>query len=214
MTGATAGIGKQLVQILYQHNARVWLAARSEQKAIELIQSLQSRYPSSKGEAMFLSLELSDLTTIKASAERFLKQEKRLDVSWSNAGVIVPPQGSKTKQGYELQIGTNCLAPFLFTQLLTPILAETAETSAPGSVRVVWVSSSAPERFAPQGGVEMDNLQYKVEKGPWEKYGISKSGNIFHAKEYAQRQYDTGIVSVALDPGNLKTELYNHVSWW
>lgn len=192
----------------------MYLAARSQQKATQTIQSLKSRYPDSKGEAIFLSLDLSDLTTIKTSAEEFLRQEERLDVLWNNAGVMLPPEGSKTKQGYELQIGTNCLAPFLFTQLLTPLLVQTAKSAPPSSVRVVWVSSSAPERFAPRGGIEMSNLQYKVEKGGWEKYGISKSGNIFHAKEYAKRQRDSGVVSVTLDPGNLKTDLYAHVPWW
>lgn len=214
MTGATSGIGKELVQILYQHNAKIYLAARSEQKATAMIQSLKSQYPSSTGKAIFLSLDLNDLTTIKTSAQQFLQQEKRLDVLWNNAGVMVPPQGSKTKQGYELQLGTNCLAPFLFTQLLTPILAETAKFATPGSVRVVWVSSSAVERFSPKNGIDMNNLQYKVDKGAWEKYGTSKSGNVFHAKEYARRQRNAGIVSLALDPGNLKTDLYQHVPWW
>lgn len=117
-------------------------------------------------------------------------------------------------QGYELQLGTNCVGPFLFTQLLTPVLAETAKSAGLGSVRVVWVASSAADRFSPNEGVELNNLQYKVDKGAWEKYETSKAGNIFHAKEYAFRQRDAGIVSVVIDPGNLKTDLYQHVPWW
>nr|RBQ89727.1 hypothetical protein FVER53263_20260 [Fusarium verticillioides] len=45
---------------------------------------------------IFLPLVLDDLTTIKASAQGFLAQESRLDVLYNNAGVMVPPQGSKT----------------------------------------------------------------------------------------------------------------------
>lgn len=158
---------------------------------------LKSSHPNSKGELEYLKLDLGDLTTIKGSAEEFLKKEKRLDVLFNNAGVMVPPQGSVTKQGYELQIGTNNVAPFLFTKFLTPLLVETAKTAEKGSVRVVWVSSSAAERSSPQGGVEMDNLRYEREdKGPWHKYGVSKAGNILHSSEYAKRFGGEGILSV------------------
>lgn len=107
----------------------------------------------------------------------------------------MPPQGSKTAQGYELQIGTNNLGPFLFTKLLTPILVKTAKTAPTGTVRVVWVSSSAVE-FAPKGGVEMDNLDYKREKSAGQKYSISKTGNVFHSSEFAKRSGNEGIISV------------------
>jgi retinol dehydrogenase-12 len=73
---------------------------------------------------------------------------------------MVPPQGSKTKQGYELQLGTNDVAPFLFTKLLTPTLVKTAKESSPGSVRVVWVSSSVAEGASPKGGLDLGNLDY------------------------------------------------------
>lgn len=74
---------------------------------------MKAAYPESKGKAIFLSLDLSDLTTIKSSADEFLAKESRLDVLWLNAGVMVPPQGLKTTQGYELQLGTNNRQSFL-----------------------------------------------------------------------------------------------------
>jgi retinol dehydrogenase-12 len=117
-------------------------------------------------------------------------------VLWNNAGVMVPPQGSKTKQGYELQLGTNNVAPFLFTKLLTPTLIKTAKIEPPGTVRVVWTSSSAAESFSPNGGVDLGNLDYKTDKAPWHKYGVSKAGNILHSKEYARRYGGDGIISV------------------
>ena len=189
-------MGKELAQILYSHNAKVYVAARSKEKASKAIESIKAAFPKSAGELVFLSLDLDDLTTIKKSAEEFLSKEKKLDVLWNNAGVMIPPQGSKTKQGYELQLGTNNVAPFLFTKLLTPILASTAKTSPTGSVRVVWVSSSAAEGFSPTNGVDMDNLDYKTDKSAWHKYGVSKAGNVLHCKEYAKRHEADGIISV------------------
>lgn len=196
ITGSSSGVGKELAHILYAKNAKVYVAARSEEKANAAISDITSKCPNSKGALIFLKLDLDDLTTIKNSAEEFLSKEDQLHVLWNNAGVMVPPQGSKTKQGYELQLGTNNIAPFLFTKLLTPTLVHTAKTAPPSSVRVVWVSSSAAELGSPRGGVDMDNLDYKRDQSAPMKYSVSKAGNALHAMEYAKRYKADGIVSV------------------
>lgn len=100
MIGSTSGVGKELANNLYAHNAKVYLAARSASKADETIRPLKSNFPSSNGVAVFLKLDLNDLNTIKVSAEEFLNKEQRLDVLWNN---VIPPQGSQTKRKYELQ---------------------------------------------------------------------------------------------------------------
>ncbi|KAI4944887.1 hypothetical protein J4E91_008231 [Alternaria rosae] len=207
VTGASAGIGKELSRLLYTHNAIVYIAARSAEKAHAAISWIKEACPESKGTLHYLHLDLDDLSGIKASAESFLAKESRLDVLFNNAGVMVPPVGSTTKQGYELQLGTNCVAPFLFTKLLTPILLETAKKEAKGSVRVIWVSSIASQMSAPSGGVDMSNLEYKKDVNNWTKYGTSKGGNVFHALEFQRKYGSEGVVSVALNPGNLKSEL-------
>lgn len=109
---------------------------------------------------------------------------------------MIPPQGSKTKQGYELQLGTNNVGPFLFTKLLTPILVKTAKSAPAGSVRVVWVSSSATELMSPKNGVHLDNLDYKKDQSANIKYGVSKAGNFYHSTEYAKHHKSDGITSV------------------
>lgn len=200
MTGSSSGIGEQLAYILYLKNAKVYVAARSEAKATKAIEGIKSRVPNSKGQLIYLHLDLDDLATIKPTAETFLAENDRLDVLWNNAGVMVPPQGSKTKQGYEKQLGTNNVAPFLLTKLLHPILAKTASTAPKDSVRVVWVSSSGAEVYSPKGGVEMDNLDYKKDKNLWWKYGTSKAGNVLHSSEFAKRFQSEGLISVVWIP--------------
>lgn len=195
MTGGSGGLGKELVNILYSHNAKIYVAARSEAKTREVIREIQRAHPSSTGELIFLRLQLDDLTTIKQSAGEFLAKETRLDVLWNNAGVMVPPQGSKTVQGYELQIGTNNLGHFLFTQFLRPVLAVTANTAPKNSVRVVWVSSSAADG-APRPAIDFSNMDYHVEEGIWSKYSRSKAGNVLHSAEFARRTAGEGIISV------------------
>ncbi|KAI0123915.1 hypothetical protein BJ170DRAFT_641043 [Xylariales sp. AK1849] len=217
VTGANTGIGKEVAQILYAKNATVWIAARNEQNALAAVTSIKEAFPSSSGKLEYMHLDLGDLTTIKKSVASFLARETKLHVLFNNAGVMMPPKGSKTTQGFELQLGTNNVGPFLFTKLLTPILVETAKTAPKDQVRVVWVSSSAAEALSPKGGVDMDNIDYKKNDGflvnlMGHKYGVSKAGNYYHSTEFARRYRNNGIVSMALNPGNLKSDLDRHVN--
>lgn len=188
-------MGKELVSILYQHNAKVYIAARSEERSKAVIDETKAAHPASRGELIYLSLQLDDLTTIKSTAEAFLARESRLDVLWNNAGVMVPPQGSKTAQGYELQLGVNNLGHFLLTALLRPVLVATAKTAPKNSVRVVWVSSSGADG-SPKGGFDLDNMDYHRDEGAWTKYFRSKAGNVLHAVEFARRTEGEGIISL------------------
>lgn len=215
VTGSTSGVGLELAYILYMCNAKVYIAARSEDKGKAAIEEIKARVPDSKGQILFLHLDLSDLTTIKSSAEAFLSENERLDVLWNNAGVMIPPQGSKTAQGYELQLGTNCLGPHLFTSLLQTILIRTAKTAPANSVRIVWVSSNGAWITTGKNGMELDNLDYsKADRSAWTKYGASKAGNIFQGSEAGRRLGEAGIVSVSLNPGGLKTGLQRHLRSW
>lgn len=206
MTGSSAGIGAKLATILYSKNAKIYIAARSESKALRTIDGIKAEHPKSNGQLIFLHLDLNDLTTIKKSADEFLANEARLDVLWNNAGVMVPPQGSKTAQGYELQLGTNCLAPFLFTHFLRPVLVETAKTAPPNTVRVVWVSSSAAE-FAPKPPIDFSNMDYHIDEGIWNKYMRSKAGNVLHAAEFARRVKNEGVISLVGRLQELKKDI-------
>ena len=215
MTGSNTGVGKELARILYTKHARVYVAARSEEKANNAIESIRESSPESGGSLSFLKLDLADLTTIKQSADEFLSKESKLHVLVNNAGVMMPPNGSVTAQGYELQLGVNNIGTFMFTKLLTPLLAQTARSEAPGTVRVVWVGSIATEKASHSpGGVPIDELDdYKHEKkATFYKYGVSKAGNYLHGAEYARRHREDGIVSVALNPGNLDSDLYRYMN--
>ncbi|KAK9335265.1 hypothetical protein V1521DRAFT_373431, partial [Lipomyces starkeyi] len=110
--------------------------------------------------------------------------------------------------GGELQWGTNVVAYFLLNRFLSAVLNQTATLSAPGSVRVVWVSFSAY-------GVNSDDPNYgTATKQPsgWHLYGQSKAGDILLAHESLTKHVgDKGIVSVSLNLGNLRTALQRNV---
>lgn len=207
MTGSNTGVGKELASILYGANATVYVAARTESKATAAINSIVSAHSSSKGTIHFLKLDLSDLSTIQASANEFLAKESKLDVLWNNAGIMVPgAKSGKSAQGHELQYATNVLGPYLFTKLLCPLLEKTAVTSPRGSVRVCWAGSLGVDLGSPKGGVifeEDGSLKYRGEGGGGDEYAISKTGNFFLGYEFGKK-YPSVLHNVSLTP-NLVT---------
>lgn len=213
VTGGYGGVGFELTKALYAKNATVYIAGRSVKKAAMAIADIEDEVPRSDGRLEFLKLDLGDLSSIKKTAEDFLKRERRLDVLVNNAGVMTPiDDGSTTEEGYELQMGTNCLGPFLLTKLLLPLLEKTAQISGPNAVRVTWAASVAIDT-APEFGIEWNDKKKApvTHASGATNYAQSKVGNLFLASEFARRYgRDTGIVSVAYNPGNLRTELFRH----
>ncbi|KAI2466607.1 short-chain dehydrogenase [Annulohypoxylon bovei var. microspora] len=209
ITGGYSGIGFELAKMLYRYDGRVYIAGRSEEKARQAIKAIQAEAPTSKGSLEFLHLELDDLSTIKASAEAFKARESKLHVLWNNAGVSRPPLGSVSKQGIELQLATNCLGPFLFTQLLMPLVKTTAATAPPSSVRVIWTASNIVELSAPTGALVMSELDNPPQDQS-RVYTNSKAGNWLLSAELARQAGPSGVVSVALNPGTAYTNLFRH----
>jgi NAD(P)-dependent dehydrogenase (short-subunit alcohol dehydrogenase family) len=213
VTGGYSGVGLEICKILYQAGGKVYLAGRSEDKALQAIADIKTGSPDSEGDIVFLPLKLDDLTTIKPAAEKFVSAESRLDVLFNNAGVSNPPLGSISPQGHELQLATNCLGPHLLTQLLLPTLQQTARNEPPASVRVIWLGSIVVDTSAPANGVNLDEL-LRRDTGMNRNYENTKVGNWFLANDLAKQVGSDGILSVAVNPGNLKTNLTRHFSPW
>jgi NAD(P)-dependent dehydrogenase (short-subunit alcohol dehydrogenase family) len=217
VTGSNTGVGKELAQILYSKNAKVYIAARSEEKANRAIAELRQAWPKSTGDLVFLHLDLADFNQIKSAAKQFAAKETKLHVLFNNAAVqaLGDSEGqTKTAQGHELHLGVNVLGVFLLTRLLTPILAATAKAEPAGTVRVVWVSSMGTEAVGEKGrGISEDYLSYWPSLMPLERYGVSKAGAWLHGAEFARRHAADGIVSVPCNPGHLRSDLYRESGW-
>ncbi|KAL1980998.1 hypothetical protein VTN96DRAFT_3262 [Rasamsonia emersonii] len=214
VTGSAVGVGYELAKILYEKNGTVYIATRSEEKISRAIASIRQEHPNSRGRLVPLIVDLADLTTIRPAARTFLEQESRLDVLVHNAGVMRPPAGSKSKQGHDLEMATNCLGPFLLNHHLQHILLQTAHQAAhPGSVRIVWVSSLLGVGTI-KGGMSFDpeTGSPKIPSDPMSNYMQSKVGNVFLAHECAKRLGGEGILSMSVHPGLMKTELQRHMN--
>lgn len=214
VTGGNAGLGFHLVKILYQKGAKVYMLSRSESKAKNAITTIKAdpgiAIPG--GEIKFINLELDDLASVKSAAESFSAQETKLDVLWNNAGIGAAELGIRTKQGHELTIGVDALGPYLFTQLLLPKLIAAADTAPPNSVRIVFAGSPIIETNAPKGGIIIPELR-KPTIEPITNYAMAKCGNWFLASEFSKILSKHGVISLANNPGNLKTAIWDSAPW-
>ncbi|KAH8596813.1 hypothetical protein B0O99DRAFT_509324 [Bisporella sp. PMI_857] len=211
VTGGNAGIGLELVKVLYSKGGTVYMAGRSTTSITTEITAIKSAYQESRGQLKGLNIDLSDLTTIQLCVSAFLTQESRLDVLWNNAGVSRAT--GTTVQGYEPQMGTNCVGPHLLTKLLLPILIRTANISPPASVRIIWTSSGIIDITNIPGGLSLTDLvpgNFPTDIPT--VYSSSKAGNWLLASEFHKRLTKFGIVSVTQSPGTLKTKGWDKVS--
>ncbi|XEU96029.1 hypothetical protein FSHL1_001314 [Fusarium sambucinum] len=215
VTGGTNGVGLELVNILYSKGGTVYIPCRSATKAAKTMKDIQASFPESTGHLKTLPLDLNDLASVAACASAFVEQETRLDVLWNNAGISYAPHDELTVQGYEPHIGINCLAPFLLTKLLLPVLQHTASISSEPSTRVIFVASGMVDMSAPPGGIPLEELEPGNQSRDLSRnYTISKTGNWFLASEFDRRMRSDGIVFIAQNPGNLMTNIWDRVPWF
>ncbi|KAE9376138.1 putative short-chain dehydrogenase [Stipitochalara longipes BDJ] len=213
VSGAASGLGYELAKILYVAGGTVYIAARSASRcegAMEKIKAETSERKS-EGKLKIMVIDLADLGTVKGAVDEFLRQETRLDVLVNNAGVMLPPAGSKGKQGHDLEMVTNCLAPYLLTTLLEPILIRTAASSPPFSVRVVFVVALM-QLGTPAGGMSFDGHgNPKALPKARDNYMQSKVGGTWLAAEFAKHLKSKDILSVSVHPGLMRTELQRNM---
>ncbi|KAF7302622.1 hypothetical protein HMN09_00896700 [Mycena chlorophos] len=208
VTGGNSGIGKEVAKGLLAHNARVYLAARNAESAKMAIAELKTQ---TGHDAEFLELDLADLGSIKRAAEEFTRKEKQLNVLFNNGGVMRPPVDMLTKQGYDLQFGTNVLGHFYLTKLLLPTLITTAKDSGKPA-RVVNTSSLVLEGAAKFDFATFKESPARAKLGTSGLYQQSKFGNAVLSAELHRRYAEEGIVSIALNPGNIMTNLGRYLS--
>lgn len=198
VTGANSGLGLETAKALALRGATILMACRHEGRGRAAAEHLDRMVPPGRIER--LPLDLSDFDSIRAFAHEFGARHGALDILVNNAGVMAPPARLTTRQGFELQFGTNHLGHFALTGLLLPSLMR-----APGS-RVVTVSSIAHET----GRIEFDDLQLERNYTPYGAYGQSKLANVMFMRELNRRLEGAGIaspLSIGAHPGFASTNL-------
>lgn len=207
VTGGNAGLGFETIKQLAKHKpARIYLAARSVEKAETAIQDVR-KFEDVTAPISLLTLDLSSFDSIKNAVATFKRHESRLDILINNAGIMMTPEGL-TAEGYEIQLGTNVMGHALLTQLLLPTLQQTAKINP--ETRVVTLSSAA-ESMAPSDIYKFDELKTTMsDRSTQARYSISKIGNVHYSAAMARQYQDVKFVCV--HPGMVATNLHHESS--
>ncbi len=200
VTGSTSGLGFVTATELARKGAQVVLAARNPQKIEASLKSIRSSVPEAKVEA--ISLDIADLHSVERFVSEFNEKYERLDILINNAGIMMCPYDT-TKDGFEVQMGTNHLGHFALAGRLLPKLLK---ADAP---RVVVLSSKA----ADQGKVDPGDWMWAARKyKPVQAYGDSKLANLYFMYELDRKAKAAGVnlEALAAHPGWAATELQRH----
>ena len=195
ITGANTGIGKYTAETLAKYGATVVIGCRSLERGQKALAEIKENSKSDKVD--LISLDLSDTQSIRNFAKIFNSKYDRLDILINNAGVMAILKRETTKDGFEMQFGTNHLGHFLLTHLLMEPLKKAAPS------RIINVSSMAHST----GVMNWEDLNAEKSYGFWSAYCQSKLANVLFSKKLGQKYEKDQIKSVSLHPGAIRTEL-------
>ncbi|MGB0218114.1 MAG: oxidoreductase [Sinimarinibacterium flocculans] len=198
VTGASSGLGLETSVALAAAGAEVIMACRNPDRAGAALDQVQRRAPGAK--AGLMTLDLADLASVRTFAADCARRFERIDVLCNNAGVMALPL-QRTKDGFEMQMGTNHLGHFALTGLMLDQLKATA------GARVVSVASNAHK-----WGMRLDagDLGFERQRyNKWDAYGRSKMANLMFHFELDRRLRAAGldVRSACAHPGYAATNL-------
>jgi len=199
VTGVSAGIGVETARALAAHGAHVVGAARDLAKAESATDQVRKDVAGNGGGFELIELDLANLKSVRACADRLLAKGERFDVVIANAGVMATPFGH-TADGFETQFGTNHLGHFVLVNRIASLIRDGG--------RLINLSSSG-HRFS---NVDLEDPNFeRTTYDPFVAYGRSKTANILFAVAFDKRHRHHGVRAAAVHPGGIQTELARHL---
>lgn len=196
----TGGLGYETALALARADASVLIAGRNPASGAAAVAAIRQAVPGAQ--VRFGEVDLASLASVATFAARLAAEQESLDLLVNNAGVMTPPQRRETRDGFELQFGTNYLGHFALTAQLMPLLKKGRQP------RVVTVGSIAARR----GAIDFDDLQAERSYRAFHVYAQSKLACLVFAFELSRRSRAAGwgVESLAAHPGLSRTNLlYN-----
>src|SRR5215510_10685158 len=199
VTGVSAGLGVETARSLASYGAHVVGAARDLAKAEAATAPVRKDVAANGGSFELVELDLANLKSVRACADKLLAKNEPFDAIIANAGVMATPFGH-TAEGFETQFGTNHLGHFVLVNRIASLI----HTGG----RLINVSSSG-HRFS---DVDLDDPNFeRTPYDPFVAYGRSKTANILFAVAFDKRHRDRGVRAAAVHPGAIHTELGRYV---
>ncbi|MFJ9866855.1 SDR family NAD(P)-dependent oxidoreductase [Streptomyces sp. NPDC101165] len=191
VTGGYSGLGLETTRALTKAGAEVVVPARRPDSAREALAGLDG--------VEVDELDLGDLESVRAFAERFLASGRTVDFMINNAGIMACPE-TRVGPGWEAQFATNHLGHYALVNRLWPAIE-------PGGARVVSVSSRG-HHFS---GIRWNDVHWQQGYDKWEAYGQAKTANVLFAVHLDRLGREKGVRAFALHPGGIITPLQRHL---
>jgi len=193
VTGGYSGIGLETTRALAGAGAQVVVPARRREIAREAVADLDG--------VEVDELDLADLDSVRAFAERFLDSGRSIDLLINNAGIMAAPE-TRVGPGWEAQFAVNHLGHYALANRLWPALARD------GGARVVSVSSNGHQL----SDIHWDDPHFERGYDKWQAYGQAKTANVLFAVHLDALGRDAGVRAFAVHPGVILTQLARHLS--
>ena len=196
VTGASSGLGAQFAKTLAAAGAGVVLAARREER----LKTLRAEIESQGGDAHVVTVDVTDMDSIKAAVARAETEMGAIDILVNNSGVSTTQKLTEVQpEDFDFIFGTNTRGAFFMAQEVAKRMIARSKGEAPGTYtggRIVNVASMAGLRVLSQLGV----------------YCMSKAAVVHMTRAMALEWGRYGINVNALCPGYIDTEI-NHHHW-
>lgn len=214
------GIGAvTALNLASQQPALLILASRTKSRLQDVADLISHTHPGTRIETVLL--DLGSQQAVRRAARDVAALTDKLDILINNAGIVVTSRRA-TPEGIEQQFGTNHIGPFLFSNLLLPLLRNAARPNSPGLARIISLTSAghrlSPIRFSDYNlesgkDVPPEEDHVKPLKGAFAKctqdgyngivaYAQSKTANILFALYLQKHLAGSGVTSYALHPGS------------
>ena len=203
ITGASSGLGMEASKVLSSKNATIIMAVRNTIKGKNVAEEIKKQNPNAKLEIR--EMDLSSLQSVNNFAEGVKSDYDKIDILINNAGIMTCPF-DRTKDDFEIQMGTNHLGHFALTGLLMPLLHKAK------NARIIVTSSIGHK----MGNIDFTDINWEKRKYKTSQaYADSKLANLYFAYELVRKLQNekSDIKVTASHPGWTRTNLQKH-SWY
>jgi NAD(P)-dependent dehydrogenase (short-subunit alcohol dehydrogenase family) len=190
VTGSTDGMGRELAIRLGALGAHVLVHGRNPERGAEVLKIINE----GPGKATFYQADFSELAQVRNLAASIIEDHRQLDLLINNAGIGSGFAGGERQlsaDGYEMIFQVNYLAHYLLTDLLLPLM----KNSAPA--RIINVASGA------QRPIDFEDPMMEQEFSASAAYGQSKLAQILHTFHMSELLAGTGVTFNALHPATM-----------
>ncbi|MDW8806261.1 oxidoreductase [Streptomyces scabiei] len=190
VTGGYSGLGLATTRALANAGAHVVVPARRPDLARKALLGLTAEVD---------ELDLADLKSVAAFADRLLGSGRTIDMVINSAGVMALPE-TRVGPGWEAHFAVNHLGHYALVNRLLPAIAEGG--------RVVAVSSGV----SPTGTIQWDDVHFEQGYDRWAAYAQSKLANALFAAQLGLLGRSAGVHAYSVNPGYILTPLQRHLT--